>query len=190
LILSAVAAGLVVMSAPFWQPRISGLLGLQQASAPVTDDRLTALQGDVQALSEKVQAAVDQAAVSEAIAAALAPLSADLEVSLSKMTGDVLKYLDYLQPTGYGNPDAVFVSRNLQVKASRTVGAEAKHLKLTLSDGRVTYDAIGFRLGSFQSQMPQKVDVMYTFETNEYNGRVSLQLNLKDVKRTGDPDAG
>ncbi len=109
-------------------------------------------------------------------------LVADMEVPLHELKPEVLKYLDYLQPTGYGNPDAVFVSRNLQVKASRTVGAEAKHLKLTLSDGRVTYDAIGFRLGSWQANLPTRVDVMYTFETNEFNGRTSLQLNLKDLK--------
>ena len=56
---------------------------------------------------------------------------------------------------------------------------------MTLSDGRVTYDAIGFRLGHLQKDMPPKVDVMYTFETNEFNGRVSLQLNLKDVRASG-----
>ena len=109
-------------------------------------------------------------------------LVADMEVPLHEMKPEVLKYLDYLQPTGYGNPDAVFVSRNVQVKSSRTVGAEAKHLKLTLSDGRVTYDAIGFRLGDLQTNMPSRVDVMYTFETNEFNGRTSLQLNLKDLR--------
>ena len=112
-------------------------------------------------------------------------LVADMEVPLHEMKPEVLKYLEYLQPTGYGNPDAVFVSRNLQVKSSRTVGAEAKHLKLTLSDGRVTFDAIGFRLGNLQENLPARVDIMYTFETNEYNGRTSLQLNLKDLKATG-----
>jgi single-stranded-DNA-specific exonuclease len=115
-------------------------------------------------------------------------LVADMEVPLHELKPEVLKYLDYLQPTGYGNPDAVFVSRNLQVKASRTVGAEAKHLKLTLSDGRVTFDAIGFRLGNLKENLPARVDVMYTFETNEFNGRTSLQLNLKDLKATGLPE--
>ena len=115
-------------------------------------------------------------------------LVADMEVPLHELKLEVLKYLDYLQPTGYGNPDAVFVSRNLQVKASRTVGAEAKHLKLTLSDGRVTFDAIGFRLGGLKENLPARVDVMYTFETNEFNGRTSLQLNLKDLKPAGLPE--
>jgi single-stranded-DNA-specific exonuclease len=112
-------------------------------------------------------------------------LVADLEVPLHEMKPEVLKYLEYLQPTGYGNPDAVFVSRNLQVKASRTVGAEAKHLKLSLSDGRVTFDAIGFRLGNLKESLPARIDVMYTFEANEFNGRTSLQLNLKDLKAAG-----
>jgi len=115
-------------------------------------------------------------------------LIADMELPLSDMKAEVLKYLDYLQPTGYGNPEPVFVSRNVQVKASRTVGADSKHLKMTLSDGQVTYDAIGFRLGHYQQNIPPKVDVIYTFETNEYNGRTTLQLNLKDIKATGLPD--
>ena len=117
-------------------------------------------------------------------------LSADMVVPLSDMNSDVLKNMDYLQPTGYGNPEPVFVSRDIQVKASRTVGVDAKHLKLTLSDGNVTFDAIGFRLGHLKANMPARVDVMYTFEINEFNGRTSLQLNLKDVKAAGTPDAG
>jgi single-stranded-DNA-specific exonuclease len=117
----------------------------------------------------------------------LPTLAADAEVELNQLDHEVLKYLDYLQPTGYGNPEAVFVSRNIQVKSSRTVGQEGKHLKLTVSDGRVTYDAIGFRLGQLQSELPPRVDLMYTFEANEFNGRTSLQLNLRDIKPAGMP---
>jgi single-stranded DNA-specific DHH superfamily exonuclease len=54
------------------------------------------------------------------------------------MTAELLKYLDLLEPTGYGNPGAVFVSRNVRVVNHRAVGADAKHLKLTVSDGKVT----------------------------------------------------
>lgn len=109
-------------------------------------------------------------------------LTADAEVPLSDLTPELLKHLEYLQPTGYGNPEAVFVSRDTLVTNSRTVGAERKHLKLVVTDGRITFDAIGFRLGHLQSDLPVRVDVLYTFESNEFNGRTSLQLNLKDVK--------
>jgi single-stranded-DNA-specific exonuclease len=115
-------------------------------------------------------------------------LNADAEVPLSDLHPELLKYLEALQPTGYGNPEAVFVTRNVRVTQKRAVGAEGKHLKLAVTDGHVTFDAIGFRLGHLQSELPLKVDLIYTFETNEYNGRTSLQLNLKDVKAAGTPD--
>jgi len=116
-------------------------------------------------------------------------LSADMVVPLSQLNFDVLNYLAYLEPTGYGNPDAIFVSRNVKVKAARTVGAENRHLKLSLEDERgATVDSIGFRMGHLQPTLPPRVDVMYHFEVNEYNGRKSLQLNLKDVKAAGIPD--
>jgi single-stranded-DNA-specific exonuclease len=115
-------------------------------------------------------------------------LNADLEVPLSAMHPDLLYHLTRLQPTGYGNPEPVFVSRDVQVKSARQVGADGKHLKMTVSDGRITFDAIGFRLGHLYEGLPSRVDLMYTFETNEYNGRVTLQLNLRDLKPTGIPD--
>jgi single-stranded-DNA-specific exonuclease len=117
-------------------------------------------------------------------------LTADGEIRLVDLKPELLNFLNSLQPTGYGNPDAVFVSREVKIKTSRTVGAEGKHLKLTVSDGNISFDAIGFRLGHLQSELPmeKKVDVMYIFETNEFNGRTYLQLNLKDVKKSGMPE--
>lgn len=116
-------------------------------------------------------------------------LTADMDVALEELNFDVLKNLAYLEPTGYGNPDAVFVARDVKVKAARTVGAEGRHLKLSLEDSRgAVYDAIGFRLGGLQASLPPRVDIMFTLEANEWNGRTTLQLNLKDVKAAGIPD--
>lgn len=150
------------------------------AGFTVENDKLPALKERLKQMARRELAHLD-----------LRPsLTADMEVSLSRMNGTVLKYLDALQPTGYGNPDAVFVSRNVTVKSARAVGADGKHLKLTLSDGSLFFDAIGFRLGPLLPELPPgaKVDVMYALEKNEYNGRESLQLNLKDIKRAGTPD--
>jgi single-stranded-DNA-specific exonuclease len=116
-------------------------------------------------------------------------LVADAELALEELDFDLLKHLGYLEPTGYGNPEPVFVSRDVKLKASRTVGAEGKHLKLTLEDSRgVTYDAIGFRMGELHPSLPPRLDLMYTLEANEWNGRTTLQLNLKDLKAAGLPD--
>jgi single-stranded-DNA-specific exonuclease len=116
-------------------------------------------------------------------------LTADAEVPLTDVRPDLLDNLKYLEPTGYGNPDAVFVARGVKVKYSRTVGADGKHLKMTLEDeSGMTHDAIGFRLGQLQPELPAYVDIMFTYEINEYNGRINYQLNLKDVKAAGTPD--
>jgi single-stranded-DNA-specific exonuclease len=109
-------------------------------------------------------------------------LTADSEIPISELKPELLQQLEYLQPTGYGNPEAVFVSRKVRVSHKRTVGADNKHLKLTITDDHLTFDAIGFRLGHLLPELPSHVDVLYTFESNEFNGRRSLQLNLKDIK--------
>ncbi len=114
-------------------------------------------------------------------------MNADAEVPLSNLRFDLLRQLEALQPTGYGNPEAVFVTRNVRITHGRAVGAEGRHLKLVVTDEHVTFDAIGFRLGHLQGELSSKVDLLYTLETNDYNGRTSLQLNLKDVKAAGVP---
>src|SRR5690606_17527087 len=113
-------------------------------------------------------------------------LSADAEVSLSEIRPELHeKCLRYLEPTGHGNREATFVARHVKVKNSRTVGAEGKHLKMTLEDEKgFAHDAIGFGLGEWHKSMPTRVDIMFTYELNEFNGRVNYQLNLKDLKKS------
>ena len=52
----------------------------------------------------------------------------------------------------------------------------------------MTHDGIGFRLGHLQPELPERVDIMFIYEINEFNGRIGYQLNLKDVKAAGIPD--
>jgi single-stranded-DNA-specific exonuclease len=113
-------------------------------------------------------------------------VTADAEVSLVDVRPDLFeKCLKYLEPTGYGNPNAAFVARNIKVKSARTVGADAKHLKLSIEDEKgYAHDAIGFKLGEWQKKMPPRVDILFNYEVNEFNGRVNYQLNLKDIKET------
>jgi len=116
-------------------------------------------------------------------------LTADMEVALEEINFEALNHLTYLEPTGYGNPEAIFVARDVKVKSSRTVGAEGRHLKLSLVDSNgAIFDCIGFRLGHLKETLPPQIDVMFTLEANEWNGRTTLQLNLKDVKAAGIED--
>ncbi len=107
---------------------------------------------------------------------------AEAEIPLSDLKPDLLKYLDWLQPTGMGNPAPIFMSSRLKVTRQKAIGADGSHLKLAVTDGKITYDAIAFRQGYWIAQLPPLVDIMYSFELNEFNGQVSLQLNVKDIR--------
>ena len=61
-------------------------------------------------------------------------------------------------------------------------------LRLTLSDRHITYDAVAFNQGAWAEAMPPAIDILYSYETNEYNGRTSLQLNVRDLKPAGQLD--
>jgi single-stranded-DNA-specific exonuclease len=112
-------------------------------------------------------------------------ITAEIEITLTELKPDLLKYLNWLQPTGMGNPVPIFMSRGLRVKSQRAIGSEGAHLKMSVTDDRITYDAIAFRQSHWLAHFPPLVDLMYTFELNEFNGQVSLQLNVKDIRATG-----
>ena len=109
-------------------------------------------------------------------------LHADIEIPLSALNPTLLEHLNWMQPTGYGNHQASFVSRNLKPVQYRPVGKDSSHLKLSVTDGSITFDAIAFRLGDWANRMPQRVDLLYRFEMNEFNGRKTLQLNIQDIR--------
>ena len=112
-------------------------------------------------------------------------LCADLELSLSELNATVLDQLLWFEPTGYGNPETVFVSRGVQVLSKRAVGKVGSHLKLIVTDGYSKFDAIGFNLGHYLPELTKTIDIMYTFEMNDFNDRQTLQLRLKDIKILG-----
>jgi len=110
-------------------------------------------------------------------------LRIDAEVTLYDLTFDLQKQLAQFEPCGYGNPAPVFAARQVKVVSSRAVGKEAKHLKLALSDGWVTLDAIAFNQGEWLNKMPARLDVAFQLEINEWQGEQRLQLNVRDLRQ-------
>ena len=112
-------------------------------------------------------------------------LRADMETPLTELKPELLRYIEVLQPTGFGNRQAHFISRDLKLTSYRQIGKEGKHLRLVVSDGRITYDAVAFNQGYWADAMPTAIDILYSYEVNEYNGRTNLQLNVRDLKPAG-----
>ncbi len=59
---------------------------------------------------------------------------------------------------------------------------KGEHLKLLLGAGSNQLDAIAFRHGALLENLPDFVDIAYTFEINEFNGRSTMQLNVRDIQ--------
>lgn len=113
-------------------------------------------------------------------------LEVDVEVDARTLTEKLVYELARLEPTGYHSSPPVLMSRDLRVLESRTVGKEGHHLKLKLArSGQPPLDAIGFGLGDWVDNMPERVDVAYQLEMNEWNGNRSLQLNMQDIRPAG-----
>ena len=91
-----------------------------------------------------------------------------------------------LEPSGPDNPEVQFITRGLRPVRWKTVGNENQHLKLTVAEGQLMYDAIAFRQGGWAEHMPKLVDMLYSFEKNSFMGRDTLQLNVKDIKVYGE----
>jgi single-stranded-DNA-specific exonuclease len=112
-------------------------------------------------------------------------VSIDAEVELSQMSWDLQRELARLEPCGYANPHPMLLSKNVRVLGHRAVGSDGKHLKLTLSDGWSTWDAIAFRQGDWAIKLPDHIDLVYHLEVNEWNNQRRLQLNVQDIRPAG-----
>ena len=76
------------------------------------------------------------------------PLRLDAEVALAEISLDSLAELDHLKPTGQGNPAVQFCARNLSHKKPLLrMGAKKKHVKLWVTDGTVTHEAVWWNAG-------------------------------------------
>lgn len=108
----------------------------------------------------------------------------DGQVSLEDMKIEFVEELKKLEPFGEGNKTPIFVYKGLKVNSIRSL-SEGKHLKLTLKEEGNVIDAIGFNMGKLVEdyKIEDKVDVAGTLEINEFNGRRSVQINVKDIMK-------
>ncbi len=112
-------------------------------------------------------------------------LSIDLEIPLEQINADLLRQIDLLKPYGIGNPEPVFVSRNVGVAGSDFVGKYTSHLSLKLFDGKTYHKAILFdakNLGIPGFNLGDKIDIAYTASLKPYNGQLYSELVIKDIE--------
>lgn len=113
-------------------------------------------------------------------------INVDEEIPLEDVTPELYRSLERFQPFGPDNTAPVFVSRRVKTLACQPVGNNGMHLKLSFARH------IGEPLGAIafgQADMIETfresggvVDIAYSVEMNEFRGKTSVQLNIKDIK--------
>ena len=113
-------------------------------------------------------------------------LSIDAEINLSDITPKLTRILKQFEPFGPQNMTPVFLTKNVKDTGyAQKLGADEEHLKLFVrqnnSEGMA---AIGFGLGNKMELTANKkpFEAVYCIDENEWNGKTSVQLRLKDIK--------
>ncbi|MCX2839521.1 single-stranded-DNA-specific exonuclease RecJ [Salinimicrobium sp. MT39] len=111
----------------------------------------------------------------------------DAEIELGDITDKFYRILKQFAPFGPGNMSPVFMSKNLRDTGyARCVGGDDKHLKARFyqKGNDRSFGAIGFDLGKKCELVSEgkKVKAAYSIEENEFQGNITLQLNLKGIE--------
>ena len=113
-------------------------------------------------------------------------IEAESEVSLEDLVTLSLHDLARLEPTGVENPQPLFVTRNIIINSLVQIGSDKSHLRFKVRAGKGFIGAIAFRMGKEIDNLGEEtpVDILYAFESNNFNGQSYQQLNIKDIKLT------
>jgi single-stranded-DNA-specific exonuclease len=110
----------------------------------------------------------------------------DFELDLSAITPKFYRILRQFAPFGPQNMAPVFSTSAVHDSGyGKCIGQDDKHLKIRVyKNNTIPLNSIGFGLGSKLALVQNKTpfDIAYAIEENEWNGQVSLQLKLKDIK--------
>jgi single-stranded-DNA-specific exonuclease len=111
-------------------------------------------------------------------------IAIDDRIDLDSIDGATLEDIERLEPYGQGNPRPLFLAEALDVISSRIVGD--RHLKLALRKrgGRKTFDAIAFRRAELQPPQGASIDVVFSPEVSRWDGIGSIQLVLRDLRKS------
>jgi single-stranded-DNA-specific exonuclease len=113
-------------------------------------------------------------------------IAVDFELDFSDIDEKFMRILKQFEPFGPENMTPVFMSKNVVDSGyAKTLGNDAEHLKVFVKQNHSpNFNAIGFGLGKKIDIVKNKnpFDAVYVVEENEWNGNVSLQLQLRDIR--------
>ena len=112
-------------------------------------------------------------------------LNIDSEMKLSEINGRFLKFLNSLEPYGPGNARPIFAAKDIKVEGiPRLIGKNYNTLKFMVKHDQSLFEAIGFNMAEHYEKLicNRSIDITFVVGENKWNGRKTIQLELKDIK--------
>ena len=113
-------------------------------------------------------------------------LKVDLEVQPSYLTMQAIEELQQLEPFGAENSAPLLAMYNLRLQGvPNLMGKEKNHLKLFVTDGGQTLEAVGWGMSDHFTALKNKnirLDLAFQPEINEWNNNRRVQLKIDDLQ--------
>ncbi len=112
-------------------------------------------------------------------------ISIDAELDFENITPKLIRILKQFEPFGPLNMTPVFMTKNVtDTGFAKTLGSDNEHLKLYVRQNNTGgIGAIGFGCGKKIDQVRRKsFQIAYCLDENEWNGTITTQLRLKDIR--------
>jgi hypothetical protein len=114
------------------------------------------------------------------------PLEIDMKLNLDNINDKFFAILHQMEPFGPDNMQPVFYAENLHVMNNWADVLKEQHLKFKVKQegGSQIFDAIAFGMKDFHEPLCSGQAFMMAFhvDENNFNGRRSLQLRVKDIR--------
>lgn len=114
-------------------------------------------------------------------------LEIDAEINFSELSPNFFRLINKFAPFGFANPKPLFLSSNVKcLNVINYIGSSGLRFR-AIQDN--------FVINAVIQNMPDKIKIIrsgqpfsmvYSIETHSYNGQISPQLSIKDIKKEAD----
>lgn len=106
----------------------------------------------------------------------------DLEIDPAQINCDLWHEIQALEPFGPGNPVPVLAVRGVELQQAAMIGAEGQHFRARMQGSNL--NVIAFRKPQYADFKAgqYRADLTFQLDRNEFRGRTSLQLKIRQMK--------
>ena len=112
-------------------------------------------------------------------------INIDMVIDINNVDDKLYRIIKQFAPFGPKNLSPLFISKGVIDNGyGKQVGEDKTHLRINAKRNKGAIAGIGFGMGDYFEMIKdnQTFDVCYSIDENEWNGKKTLQLRLRDIK--------